>query len=80
MVFCAQGLDEDVEHLLIHCFVASKLWWEMRNLVFVWYILGYTRHYERVNVQLKLQQREEKTQGMECCSISSYVGHLEGKR
>lgn len=43
--FMCKSSGEDVDHLLLHCRVASRLWWEIQ---LVWNISSYARHGERV--------------------------------
>lgn len=48
----------------------------VENTKLVWYIMGDAKHNKGVNLQLELWE-EEKAQGTECCSTSTYVGYLE---
>lgn len=74
-----KGLDEDVDHLLLHCQVASLHdcgWWGLIGLEWK----GDAKYGEGGVAQLVIQEGGgggEKSKGLEGCSRSHFVVYME---
>lgn len=62
-------------HLLLYCWLATRLWWDMFNWFGMFW--GDAKDCEAPVVLPESWKKQEKEQRMECCSSSFDVDHME---